>query len=574
MCPTRQNAAARRRLRGGWAVPVLALLLFAAPAWSAKVTEVRVGRHPEFTRVVFQLDQSAGYRIERKMGANGPELFVTLDAAAQARTIPFRTRGISKVVVDSGAPSATAHIVLREEGIRVKEMILANPPRIVLDVMRANTVAVARKPAPDADQQAAAEKAKAEKLAAEQAAAEKARAEKLAAEQAAAEKAKAEKLAAEQAAAEKARAEKLAAEQAAAEKARAEKLAAEQAAAEKARAEKLAAEQAAAEKAKAEKLAAAGQADAQARAESPAGTDIVARAEPGEAAARAAAKPRPDEPGVAKPKVVQKPAAKPARPTPATSSESWFTNPVILGAGAGVLLCLVGFVLLMRRRRPLPNDLDVMAIAESGAGEGDGQSLSDQLAGDAGDVLGDSPSGTPLDGLFDDESDQDSAAASQVPPSRPTAPAPRAPSTPATQGAADDSLFDTDADPNAATTMGDQSMNQGTSDLPADPDRVGAPPASPAGARSSAAPDSDVLRVVHELERRMAQLESKLQESNEARERLERQVAAQSEELRVQRAAIARTQRALRTMSRGDEDKATEPALRDGDTQTKTRVSE
>ena len=50
-------------------------------------------------------------------------------------------------------------------------------------------------------------------------------------------------------------------------------------------------------------------------------------------------------------------------------------------------------------------------------------------------------------------------------------------------------------------------------------------------------------------------------------------VAAQSEELRVQRAAIARTQRALRTMSRGDEEKATEPALRDGDTQAKTRVN-
>jgi hypothetical protein len=50
-------------------------------------------------------------------------------------------------------------------------------------------------------------------------------------------------------------------------------------------------------------------------------------------------------------------------------------------------------------------------------------------------------------------------------------------------------------------------------------------------------------------------------------------VAAQSEELRVQRAAIARTQRALRTMTRGDEDKATEPALRDGDTQAKTRVT-
>ena len=53
-------------------------------------------------------------------------------------------------------------------------------------------------------------------------------------------------------------------------------------------------------------------------------------------------------------------------------------------------------------------------------------------------------------------------------------------------------------------------------------------------------------------------------EAVDARERLERQVAAQTEELRVQRAAIARTQRAVRNMARPEEDTAaTEPALRD-----------
>ena len=42
--------------------------------------------------------------------------------------------------------------------------------------------------------------------------------------------------------------------------------------------------------------------------------------------------------------------------------------------------------------------------------------------------------------------------------------------------------------------------------------------------------------------------------------RLERQVAAQTEELRVQRAAIARTQRVLRTVApRGDEEPSSDP---------------
>ncbi len=80
---------------------------------------------------------------------------------------------------------------------------------------------------------------------------------------------------------------------------------------------------------------------------------------------------------------------------------------------------------------------------------------------------------------------------------------------------------------------------------------------------AAAAGEGDVARLVQELDRRVAQLETRLDESVDARERLERQVAAQSEELRVQRAAIARTQRALRSLNRGEEEQATEPALRE-----------
>jgi len=63
-----------------------------------------------------------------------------------------------------------------------------------------------------------------------------------------------------------------------------------------------------------------------------------------------------------------------------------------------------------------------------------------------------------------------------------------------------------------------------------------------------------------ENERRIGQLERRLEELVEARERLERQVAAQTEELRVQRAAIARTQRVLRTVapSGGDDSGSSE----------------
>jgi hypothetical protein len=75
----------------------------------------------------------------------------------------------------------------------------------------------------------------------------------------------------------------------------------------------------------------------------------------------------------------------------------------------------------------------------------------------------------------------------------------------------------------------------------------------------------EVMQLVRELERRVAAVESKLDEAVESRERLERQVAAQTEELRVQRAAIARTQRAVRNLTRTEEELPTEPALRDPD---------
>jgi hypothetical protein len=73
-----------------------------------------------------------------------------------------------------------------------------------------------------------------------------------------------------------------------------------------------------------------------------------------------------------------------------------------------------------------------------------------------------------------------------------------------------------------------------------------------------AAAEGDAERRLHELERRIGHLETRLEEFVEAKERLERQVAAQTEELRVQRAAIARTQRVLRSLAR-PEDEATEP---------------
>jgi hypothetical protein len=65
-----------------------------------------------------------------------------------------------------------------------------------------------------------------------------------------------------------------------------------------------------------------------------------------------------------------------------------------------------------------------------------------------------------------------------------------------------------------------------------------------------------------ELDRRLTLLEQRLEEVIDAKDRLERQVSAQTEELRVQRAAIARTQRVLRTVVRPEDDQPSEPVLK------------
>jgi LPXTG-motif cell wall-anchored protein len=271
-------------------------------------------------------------------------------------------------------------------------------------------------------------------------------------------------------------------------------------------------------------------------------------------------------PAVEKPKAEAPPTppkrdGKPAAtPTPAAKSASngiasRLTNPIALAVAGLVLVAVAAFVLL-RRRRALPNDLDVTAIAE----ERDVAPDADESATRA--VVSDDESS--FAGLFDDESS--APARESAPPVRMTPPTPE----PAPTGASLDSLFDEDDAQAAPARPGAATMSTPT-DLPMDRtmgSARGAAPARPAAAAPAAG--GDVMRLVQELERRIGALESKLDQANEAREKLERQVAAQSEELRVQRAAIARTQRALRTMSRGDEEKATEPALRE-ETQTKIR---
>jgi hypothetical protein len=81
---------------------------------------------------------------------------------------------------------------------------------------------------------------------------------------------------------------------------------------------------------------------------------------------------------------------------------------------------------------------------------------------------------------------------------------------------------------------------------------------------AASAMTEDIARVLKEVESRLSALEGQLSEFAEWKPGVEKRIAAQTEELRVQRAAIARTQRAVRQSSRPTEVSAKAPELASG----------
>ena len=115
---------------------LLAALLLATPGRAADVVAVRVGDHPTYTRVVFQLDAPAGYGIERRTAEDGTsEILVRMDAGSTPRSLDRRTVMVERISVEEGQDRSTARIRLRKNPSRVRELILTNPPRLTFDLV-------------------------------------------------------------------------------------------------------------------------------------------------------------------------------------------------------------------------------------------------------------------------------------------------------------------------------------------------------------------------------------------------------------------------------------------------------
>lgn len=479
---------------------VAALLLAPAAGTAATLSQVRIGTHEDHTRIVLELDEATSYRLTPP-GEGRAQLQIQLDAQSLARRIASRSPLVKAVRVDPTARGATVFVDLSQSGVAVSEMILANPPRIVLDLKPAGASEAARVISPAAP----AASATAEEIAEPTPAPVVAEAAPPAAP------------------------------------AIPEQLPSlsDPVPSDLEEARPVASDAAPAASAVAESA----EVPLPAAAEAPQPeTPPTAQTEPETAVA---ASPAPE--AAAKPPaevVVRKPAAPDtaAKAAPATSAApSWLdrllspTGYAVIGAALLALL-----VLAVRRRRHDEDDdplYSVMSAEDAGADEAQAQ---DQAAGweqsDEPAEYGEYATTSVAPG-FDDDEPVDRAGAQQLSLSRASE-----------EGAAHESASE-DIAAEASDSFSAESA-------------VAEPlPVSDAPAQSFAPEPGDPTQIAAELGGRVQELERRLEQLTEARERLERQVAAQTEELRVQRAAIARTQRVVRSMTKGDE-MATEPVPR------------
>jgi hypothetical protein len=518
---------------------VLATGFFAQSARSASVVEVRVGSHPAFTRIVFELDEPSGYRVERQTLADGSgELVVTIEASSEGRKVRSNSPLLDVVSVEESLGRATARIRLSEGRLALREMILTGPPRIVLDVMapeKASAVTTTPAPtpapvakAPEAEPVPEAMAPKPEVLAEVIPEPEPVVDLQPEPEPGADVPPEPEPVVDLQPEPEP-------------EPERAADVISEP---------ELFAE--------------------------PLSEDLEAAAEDAGEAERPKAKalveapikptremPQP-KPPVADRKTTERKTKKavaraPKKAPPRADEGGGFGLPfgiTPLRAGlAGLLLIVAVAAVLLRRRRSIPSDVDPTTV---GAEWGDAESFATESTGapenaaledfprygtEGGVSVSAAPEGT-------EEGVSVAAAPEETDEEASVVAAPEG----TEEGASVFAALE-DVEPLAGPEPAESAMQSETQEMSIEKGSAEAPP------MPGSDEESELMEIVQEMQRRMAQLESRLDESNAARERLERQVAAQSEELRVQRAAIARTQRALRGLTRTEEE-ATEPALR------------
>jgi hypothetical protein len=512
------------------ALGLAVLVLVSTPALgrASRLSQVRVGTHEDRTRIVLELDAPAAYRVLPRAPGQGQEIRLSIEARSAARTVVSRSPLVRSVRVEPSGSSSTVSVALAQPGIELSETILSDPPRIVLDLSSpaaaARAPVVAPKPEPKAVAKAPATVPKPEPKP------EPAIAEAVAVPRSVS--------------------------------------------AAPIEAAKPADAKPEPEMAKAPSLSDPLPKDLDTDPVKPASVPPLVQPLPGAAPAApiAQAAPKPTAPAPPAAAPVPRPAPSPATPAPpevsggstpppsgpgevvvrrgnsfatpgsealrkaaqesdeAAGSDSLLASPIGLAAIGAAVLALLGLVVVRRRRRAEEDDpLYTVMSAEDAGAEPDGWGA--------------------IRAEQEREEQQRVAAPRSWDVREEVALAEPAP---------------------ASYETKEIGAREGIEPLSLGRGLLGEPSSSifEAGSSSpgrtgtgSGLHSADPSRMAPELPGRVAELERRLEQLVEARERLERQVAAQTEELRVQRAAIARTQRVVRSMAK-PEDLATEPVPR------------
>jgi len=490
----------------------------AEKAVAAEIVEVRIGKHAEFTRVVFELDRAAGYRIERTVSASGvTELVVSIEATSIPSHIASPKTLITKVDVTPSGGRSIARIAIVKDGLRLKEMILSSPPRIVLDVLsdapvvakapvvrKASTpltVAASKKSAPKAPSVVAKAPTPVEVVEIEAPSKIVPSVDKSSSDSVT--DSLTESASEAVATVEKASDDSLSALDSAA-KSDSDSTSTRTAALDEWPADPAIADEI--DSKAAGQLGQEAQSDAVARAHALIDTDAPLSA----SATRSPSQPPSKESNALRPMVAK------AESDGGGGIMTWAL------AAIGFVVLLLGGALVMRNRNRSDEDSDHDGTSANNPFSG-ADSGADQMnqSGTEGAALSDASSG-PEDATIVTGSE------------------------------------DLEEKESESVVFGSEEETMEVISRDAVNESLGMPP-------EMGALPAEFQQMIRDMNGRVQALEGRIDELVDSRDRLERQVAAQTEELRVQRAAIARTQRAVRNLARpeDEEQEATEPALRD-----------
>lgn len=107
-------------------------------ASAAEITDIRVGLHQGFTRVVVETDVAVPHEIERK---SPDEIILHLPAQSAARQLGGKGSLLDAVEIDSSARGSAVHLTLQKDSVEFIERVFQDPPRIVLDLRVGSSLA-------------------------------------------------------------------------------------------------------------------------------------------------------------------------------------------------------------------------------------------------------------------------------------------------------------------------------------------------------------------------------------------------------------------------------------------------